>query len=356
MLQTEKMATATLLIALIMFTEVVMRVAAYSNTYSSLTSIPTDIPAAETNVYLSRNQLSEINGGFDHLTQLETLVLTNNKFAQFPDLGAAVGSTLTVLYLTHNSITTVDPARIEPLKRLETLRMSKNLLTAFPNVTALGDTLVKLYLNGNSITTIDQALLAPLIQLTLLRLRDNKITILPEMDHQPALSSLYLSDNPIGSASCTSVQALNGVSDVRLDRTPLTHLPSATFNKTTKINLEGSSVNLCMCANTWIKKPEDTGMLVIEGMDPTCPGASTTWSQMTYEDLENLICPSTCSLGKSPPPQCTQLIFMTWMNDHFDLNIVYYVSDLCSEIFDAKVNTIHSVRSNTCTYIYCILY
>ena len=79
---------------------------------------------------------------------LETLDLSNNLLTQFPN-ATAVASTLKKLFLNNNLIRFIQPDHLDSLQALEWLEVNYNLLETIPDVAGPGNTLQILKLDNN---------------------------------------------------------------------------------------------------------------------------------------------------------------------------------------------------------------
>ena len=303
-----------------------------SNNMPPLTEVPGDIPSAETEVDLTYNAISSLDGRLDHLTNLERLWLSYNKFTTFPNL-AMVGDTLSYLVLKGNSISSldghlgylnklrllalhqnnfttfpnltpvgdtldylgigwnylsqIDPAQLVPLIKLTTLYLSGNKFKTFPDLSPVGSTLKLLNLNSNEFTSIPATYLSPLVKLKTLSIKKNLLSALPDVSGvSSTLISLDMSSNNIVTVGLAEMQVLNGIAIVNLQSINVTSLPHICYDKPTKVELQGTSLlDLCSCNNTWLKKAEGECALTLAVTDITCPDATKPWTQITHEEL-----------------------------------------------------------------------
>ena len=224
-------------------------------------------------------------------------------FVTFPNV-SATGDTLEKLYIDSNEISDIDPVLFVPLVRLATLFIADNKLVTFPDLSSVGDTLQTLSVSRNKITSIPAARLDPLTELTYLSIYSNLLTELPDLTGPAnSLTDLNAQDNPYKTVGSKEMQALNGIIDVDLRNTPFTCLPPVSYNKPTELDLRGSALDLCACNNIWLKKAEEGGILTLVVTDVTCPGATQSWTQITYDALGNVCLPAgdDCKGTKSTP-------------------------------------------------------
>ena len=301
-----------------------------------LTEVPDNIPSGETWVSLAYNAISSLDGRLDHITNLQVLMLQHNKFVMFPNI-TLLGDTLRNLDLSHNDIAGVRPAALSPLIMLTHLQLNENNIAIFPNLTLVGDTLLDLGLGGNGISEIDPALITPFIQLKILRISPNNFATFPyltpvgdtlerlylhdndiveinpllltplvklnrlylhntKLNQMPDVSALSLNvldlrDNQIHNVGLKEMQALSGIQDVDLRNNGFLSLPPVCFDKPTKVNVQGSDLQLCACNNIWLKKEVEKGNLTLDVTDVTCTNATKPWTQMTHEELVSVCQP-----------------------------------------------------------------
>ena len=96
---------------------------------------------------------------------MESIIIQSNQFTTFPNL-EVIGSTLTHIDLSTNSINTVAENALDGLLVLEELNLASNVFTAFPDLTPVGATLLKLSINKNDLQVITSSDVEPLIILT----------------------------------------------------------------------------------------------------------------------------------------------------------------------------------------------
>ena len=154
--------------------------AAYVKTNQGLTTVPGDIPATETHIYLGDNDITAINSDLDHLTNVQQLSLTRNKLSQFPNM-AAYGATITHLWLDDNLITLVPENLLVHLDSITELYLNKNQINVFPNFTPIGNTLILLGMGKTGLTSLTPSDVTPLARLEKLYLSDNELPIFPDI-------------------------------------------------------------------------------------------------------------------------------------------------------------------------------
>ena len=274
---------------------------AYTNTSSGLTEVPSDIPSSDTSVNLGNNAISNLDGRLDHMTDLKKLLVKGNNFVTFPNLVMICG-TLKVLDVGRNDISEIDPALLIPCVMLTELYIAENKLATFPDLSPVGNTLQRLSLSRNDIASAPATHIDPLTKLKYLTIYRNLLSELPDFTGPASsLTKLKLYDNPIQIVGLKEMQVLNGIIDVDLRNTLFISLPPVCYDKPTGLDLEGSSLDLCVCDSVWLKKEEEKGNLNLVVTDVTCPDATKPWTQMTHEELES-VCQgiyNDCSKGKT---------------------------------------------------------
>ena len=165
----------------------------YNGKSQQLTSVPSNIQASTSRIFLSNNKITTIPtgtfssfsgvtelyldkniigqlevGSFQGLTSLRKLILTSNLLTVIPDL-QVLGSSLTELYLEKNQIQAVSSAQISTLSSLIVLQLSYNTITG--NVQIGHPNLLNLHLDYNDINQLD---LSSMVSLKVLTLEGNK--------------------------------------------------------------------------------------------------------------------------------------------------------------------------------------
>ena len=165
----------------------------YSAHSQGLQELPNDIPTDTITLDLSSNNLK--NAKFTSLSgiPLQSVILSSNGFTSFPDL-ESIGSTLTDINLATNSISDVSMDILDELSILQNLELEKNSFIVFPNLTYVGDTLERLNLNENKLLYIALSDISPLVKLKYLNLQQNfGLTIEDLSVLRGTIEQLYLS-------------------------------------------------------------------------------------------------------------------------------------------------------------------
>ena len=106
----------------------------YTNCFSKLTDVPTDIPSNATKIYLNNNYISNIEPGvFAYNTKCTNLRLNHNKLTEVrSDMWTGLGA-LEYLSLEHNDIGYIAPSTFADLPSLKGLYLHDNKLTTLPD-------------------------------------------------------------------------------------------------------------------------------------------------------------------------------------------------------------------------------
>jgi internalin A len=148
-----------------------------------------------TELYLNRNQLTEIPDFLAQMTNLSRLYFWDNCLTIIPDSLAKL-TNLTELYLNKNQLTEL-PDSLAQLTNLTTLDLSDNQLTELPDSLTQLTNLTELDLDGNQLTELPDSL-AQLTNLTTLCLRGNQLTEIPvSLAQLENLIKLDLIGNPL---------------------------------------------------------------------------------------------------------------------------------------------------------------
>ena len=200
-------------------------------------------------LYLSDNSITTLEEDlFTGLTGLEDLHLNGSSITALPE-GLFTGLTgLEDLRLNGNSITALPEGLFTGLTGLEDLRLNGNSITALPEGLFTGLTgLEDLLLNNNSITALPEGLFTGLTGLRYLNLNDNNITTLEEglFTGLTGLRYLNLIDNSITTLEEGLFTGLTGLSSLRLSGNSITTLEEGLFTGLTGLrylNLSDNSI------------------------------------------------------------------------------------------------------------------
>ena len=164
--------------------------------YTSFPS-PQDVPANTKRLFIENNHITTIaTDSMAHLTNLAYANFGNNKIETMGDI-AAVGSTLTQLFLYRNPMKVIPPGTFNGLDKLTTLQLDECQLTEVPELQDIGDTLVTLYLNKNPFKVIAKGSFDGLDALTTLYLDTCQLEALPDLSQiGDTLKKLYVKNNP----------------------------------------------------------------------------------------------------------------------------------------------------------------
>ena len=112
----------------------------YTNENGGLTELPNDIPSNTQNLRLSKNNLA--GADFSGLAgfSINSITMTLNGFTEFPDL-EVLGATLAWLNLGKNNIASMAVDRLDGLVDLGYLQLNYNSMTTFPDLSPVAGTL-----------------------------------------------------------------------------------------------------------------------------------------------------------------------------------------------------------------------
>ena len=216
----------------------------FSNESCNLQTVPLDIPLDTTLVNLGSNRI-ELIDWFPALTSLDTLRLTLNLLTSFPNLTSAAG-TLRVLHVDYNRISQIDKDFLQALTSLNHLYLTGNRLTAeaIPyTTTPMAVSL--LHLQQNPLGTVPRmGTLGATIGLLSLAWAGINNVHEEDFNQFPVIYTIYLSFNNL-----TSFPVLprwpRTITQLDLARNPIPNLPVEELSKNqfTLINLSGTKVN-----------------------------------------------------------------------------------------------------------------
>ena len=209
-----------------------------------ISSLPAGIfhgPAASLDgLYLSGNSILSLDEDiFDGLGNLTTLDLQVNKLSLLPANLFDETTKLEVLQLHSNSIESLPEDIFGGLTALTTLYLSYNSLSSLPSDLFQGLTALSyLYLNNNGITSPPEALFGGLTALTTLFLQNNSMASPPEglFSGLTALTTLYLHRNSIASLDADTFDGLTALSQLALSYNSLSSLPTDLFQGLTALS------------------------------------------------------------------------------------------------------------------------
>ena len=196
-------------------------------------------------------------GDFAGLTSLTVLNLSRNTLTSLPEAIFAGLAALTELDLGNNQLASLPEGVFEELVNLESIVLGGNSLTelragefagltaledltvAFNNLSSLPDgvfsdltTLGGLRLNINDLSSLDAGVFSGLTALTALELSYNNLTSLPDgvFSDLTALTSLRLSGNALGPLDAGLFTGLTALATLELSSSNLSSLPDGVFS------------------------------------------------------------------------------------------------------------------------------
>ena len=248
---------------------------------------------------LGGNTLSTLpNGIFADLILLEELSLGANNLTSLPT-GVFNGLTaLTTLDLASNNLSALDADVFDELTALETLDLNLNELTTLPtgvfnNLTAL----TTLDMNDNDLSTLSADVFEKLTALTVLDLAGNELSTLSVdlFDDLTALETLWLNGNDLTTLHVDLFDGLTVMTDLDLSGNALVTLPSAVFEDTTALIL------LKVADNLITTLPADVfhGLTVLTDLDLSDNDLSTLPDDI-FQPLTALVGESALNLSDNP--------------------------------------------------------
>ena len=209
-------------------------------------------------VYLKWSGIEVLESGvFDGFTAITDVDLLDNALkALEPNLFAGLPSSVVLISLTSNNLTTLDEDLFAGLSSLKYINLNSNNLTTLPaslfaglenlealtlasnNLTTLPaglfaglSALAELYLYNNAFTTLPAGLFADLESLDILWLTGNNLTTLPAtlFADLENLNILWLNGNTLTTLPATLFAGLSALSELDLGGNALTELPTTLF-------------------------------------------------------------------------------------------------------------------------------
>lgn len=196
---------------------------------------------------VSQNALTHLPNGLNNLTNLATLIGSNNRLGMesFPkDFGTAMSSCLRVLSLGGNELTSI-PSQILEMTQLRSLYLGSNRITELTRDIDRLENLRVLYLGGNHLISIP-AEVGLLQNLQALSLCENKLSSLPpSIARLRNLKSLGLHKNLL-TALPPEIVRLRGLHELSLRGNPLVSrfVKDFTFECPSLLELSGRAVKV----------------------------------------------------------------------------------------------------------------
>jgi hypothetical protein len=178
-------------------------------------------------LFLFGNELQDLNWlSSSDMPLLDRLWLHNNRIASIPP-GTFEGTpALTQLRLDGNSIDTVEDGVFEGMEDLRMLNLCTNAISALSPGSFDLSSLTVLDVSFNRLTTLATGSFDGVPSLDVLSLNGNRLTTLEPGGFQnlPNLTTLYLFENQLASIPEASLSGLESVHELRLDRNALLRL------------------------------------------------------------------------------------------------------------------------------------
>ncbi|ELU11113.1 hypothetical protein CAPTEDRAFT_22080, partial [Capitella teleta] len=195
----------------------------------------------------------ELSSVFEHYTVLESLRLDKNEISTFPDV-SPLSKTLRSLDLNYNNISSIPSNIFANFTSLAELTMKENPLREIPNLGAAANNLeTLLHLDGNSISVLPSDIFDGYISLTTLTLSRNLLTdyvktdsgldIIPT-DIPVGVTSVNLQKNQLTSLGSNSFSAYGDLSELNLGKNDITWISPEAFEgcPITYLNVYGNQL------------------------------------------------------------------------------------------------------------------
>ena len=165
---------------------------------AGLTEFPSDIPLDTLFLSLTNNLISSIpNDAFDNFMDMVVIKLSKNLLTEFPNV-VPVADTLTDFDISENSLTNIPQHIISELVNLRYLKIGKNSITVLPDLSML-DHLIDFNGYKNLYTTLDTNALADMADISEIHLNNNpSLTIGIDLVLSATLVTLKLGKNTLG--------------------------------------------------------------------------------------------------------------------------------------------------------------
>ena len=297
----------------------------YNRTHSSLTAMPSDIPADTQTIDLSDNEIARVDSIPGPLPNLLTFTMSRNLLSEFPNFTNCTNVTTVTLW--NNQITNIPAKKLNILTNLVRLAIRYNLLQAFPDVPGPGNTLTqlllsnnnfsempstqkigqnlqKLLVSGNNIRDIPRALLEHLQNLLHFTFGGNPLQRFPDIEPMlTKLEILGLNHSPGMGFPSGLLPRLQSIKQLSLNHIDATTVPvdiclRGELSMDFIVQLEGNPFR-CDQGMTWLRMAEETGVRVLA--ETTCYHSESSrpkaWSAVGWQDLtypgmyEHSVCP-----------------------------------------------------------------
>ncbi|XP_033755716.1 uncharacterized protein LOC117338471 [Pecten maximus] len=225
-----------------------------------LDNVPKNLPSTLAILYLNGNRISSLPDDiFRDLTSLQTLYLGANIIVTLYQSSFSGLINLKILHLVQNKIGTLPGKVFQPLTRLVSLELNKNNIKSIPNQSSLFDSLNALqYLNlaDNALGKMPSTLFNQLPSLQHFHLENNNIGNVMDIDREGKLfaglhnlQTLDLSNNQIQTIHDSSFRDLIKLQQLNICQNRVSGWGPHLFNKMTKLYILDLSHNMIALVN-----------------------------------------------------------------------------------------------------------
>ena len=124
------------------------------------------------------------------------------------------------LSLTNNLISSIPHDAFDNFSDMGVIKLSKNLLTEFPNVVPVADTLTDFDISENSLTNIPQHIISELVNLRYLKIGKNSISVLPDLSMLDHLIDFNGYKNLYTTLDTNALADMADISEIHLNNNP----------------------------------------------------------------------------------------------------------------------------------------
>ena len=140
--------------------------------------------------------------------------------AGLTEIPANISPDITFLALSDNLISSIPTDAFENFTDMVVIRLSKNLLTGFPNVVPVADTLTDFDISENSLTYVPQNIISELVNLRYFKIGKNSITVLPDLSMLDHLIDFNGYKNLYTTLDTNALADIANISEIHLNNNP----------------------------------------------------------------------------------------------------------------------------------------